>query len=146
MARQLPKSMIRMAIQKRSSTWIKCLLIILPHLCGCKNKDRTSQKISELTQDSLLLISEQWKADSSGCARQRDVNKITRLIDQTKLIGKDTAVLITYLGNPNHKEYHEGKTIYYYYLECGEDGKVSYDNFYCYFRGDSLFSYQHKTF
>lgn len=137
--------MIRMDFQKQISVVNKyCLIFFLSFFLACNQKGESLQ--TEINQDSLILISNDWKADSLGCYGKRDAEKIKQLIDQSNLIGKDTATLIVYLGHPNHKDYQDDKVIYYYYLECGDSGKVSYDNFYCYFRGDSLFSYQHKTF
>ena len=138
--------MTRMDIRNRNNILLRCCVILLLSALGCNPKDRSSQRTAELSQDSLLLISEEWKMDSLGCEQKRNARKIEQLIDQFRLIGKDTITIIQYLGKPNHKEYHKNNTIYYYYLECGEAGKVSYDNFYCYFRGDSLFSFQRMTF
>jgi len=126
-----------------------CLLYLLftPILfLSCSYNQRANTESKEFPQDSLLIFSENWMSDSLGCHRMRDAEKIAALIEQMNLIGKDTSSLIKYLGKPNFKERIKDKIIYYYYLECGEKGKTSYDNFYCHFRGDSLLSYQRKTF
>lgn len=121
-------------------------LVLIPILfVSCSYNQRINTESKEFSQDSLLIFSKNWISDSSGCHKMRDAEKIKALIEQMNLIGKDTSSLIKYLGKPNFKERIKDKIIYYYYLECGE-GKTSYDNFYCHFRGDSLLSYQRKTF
>jgi hypothetical protein len=113
---------------------------------GCNERNRHVQSTKELSQDSILLISKMWKADSSGCSRLRDPRKIVRLMEQTKLIGKDSTLIKDYLGEPNRIAIFNGHKTYTYWLECVGEKKISYSNFYCDFRGDTLNSYHHSIY
>ena len=125
----------------RSSILILAILAL-----GCKNNDKVKADMQSISPDSLITLSRNWINDSLGCLHLRDAEKMKILIEKMKLLGKDTSSVIQYLGTPNFIERIDDKKIYYYYLECGGSSKTSYDNFYCYFRNDSLFSYQRKTF
>lgn len=114
-------------------------------MTSCKEKSISSQD-AQIPHDSLLVISQSWKVDSLGCLHLRDPRKIIRLIEQTNLIGKDSTVIKQYLGEPNRVFFLKGEKYYTYWLECVGDKKISYSNFYCYFKGDSLHSYRHSIY
>lgn len=114
---------------------------------GCGQGESRSGPSEYISKDSVLIVSSRWKSDSMGCKRLRDPEKIMAVIRTERLIGRSSGALIQYLGRPNHVEDKKnGELIYYYHIECGEKGSISYDNFYCYFSGDSLLSYVHKVF
>lgn len=122
------------------------LIIFLPG-CSSKNDDSSKENKSiKLTSQELDEVSENWKKDSLGCLRLRDYEKIKLLIDQRKLVGKDTLSVKQYLGRPNGKIDRDGKYTLVYFLECGEKGKVSYFNFYCHFEDNVLESYSGAVF
>lgn len=121
---------------------IFALAISIP---SCKDKSHPSHKM-KISRDSLLIISQTWKTDSMGCLHLRDPGKIARLIEQTQLIGKDSSLIKEYLGEPNQVSFLKDEKCYTYWLECIGDKKISYSNFYCYFRGDSFYSYRHSIY
>lgn len=119
----------------------KYLLILTLCLssCGQNRKEEVTEKISE---DSLQMISKQWKEDSLGCSRLRDPQKIRQLITQLELEGKDSSLVINYLGSPNGKNFiGNDTTVFYYYMACGVNQSSSY-NFYCSFKGNKMVSIQ----
>src|SRR5688572_3221489 len=120
------------------------IILVAISVFGCKTNNTSDAHTRSVSRDSLLSFSKIWKHDSLGCLNLRDAERDKILLEKMKLIGRDYSLLIQYLGPPNFIERMRDKTIYYYYLECGVSGKTSYDNFYCYFRNDSLFSYQRK--
>ena len=136
--------MIKMDAQNNNV--IRCLFLIpLILQFACKERNH-SQTEGKMPQDSVSIISNFWKQDSSGCLRLRDPRKIVRVIKQEGLIGMDTTSIKEYLGKPNHISFLREEKYYIYWLECIGENKISYSNFYCYFRGDSLYSYRHSIY
>lgn len=121
------------------------ILIVLIFQFACKEKNQ-SLSVKEIPQDSVLIISKSWREDSLGCLHLRDPRKIVRIIEQTKLIGKDSTSVKEYLGTPNRVSFLKDEKYYTYWLECVGEKKISYSNFYCYFRGDTLYSYRHSIY
>lgn len=107
-------------------------------LIGCNANNKKDTIV--LTNDSLQLISTQWKTDSLGCDRLRDPKKIRQLIDQLELVGKDSSVIIDYLGVPNGRN-HIGTdtTVFIYYMACGMNHGTGF-NFYCSFAEDKMYA------
>jgi hypothetical protein len=113
---------------------IPILLILFVAACGQDRKD----KVIPVSSDSLQAISKQWKEDSLGCSRLRDVKKITQLINQLSLREKDSLSLVEYLGFPNERRtLKDGTVVFCYYMGCSV-GKISSYNFYCYFENGKL--------
>lgn len=108
------------------------LFILLISLFGCAKKtNEESSSFINLSQDSLQQISNQWKEDSLGCARQRDPKKIRQLIRQLDLIGKDSVAVMQYLGPPDGINLlNDSTVVFYYHMACGVKQRSSY-NFYC---------------
>lgn len=114
------------------------ILILCLSACGQSKKEAASV----ISKDSLEIISKQWKADSLGCSRLRDPQKIRQLITQLELVGKDSSSVINYLGSPNGKNFiGSDTTVFYYFMACGMKEGAGY-NFYCNFKGDKMFSTQ----
>jgi hypothetical protein len=144
MDQPIQRYMIKVALQNQKNNKIKryFLLIFMIWLAACSTKPKEDLiQVNEITQDSLQKISKQWKEDSLGCSRLRDPKKIRHLISQLKLIGKDSSLVIDYLGNPNGKNITGDTSVFYYYMSCGINQNSSY-NFYCNFKGKELFSVQ----
>lgn len=132
--------MMQMVIEKarnkmRNVRYLSILVLCLG-ACGESKKEVTRL----IPQDSIEIVSNQWKEDSLGCARQRDPEKIKQLIAQLDLVGKDSSLVFKYLGSPEGKRYTGGDTtVFYYYMACGIKNGSGY-NFYCSFKGDKMFS------
>ena len=132
------------------------LVILISAVYGCHGKKDARHKprrpLDEsffsdkpvVTEDSIQSISDAWKRDSLGCLKLRDPRKMTWLIEHFELVGKDTSVLIQYLGKPNHLSLNEGIKNYTYFTECIGEEKYSYSNFDCFFSADTLW-YCHHT-
>lgn len=87
-----------------------CLLILV---VSCKNdtRDNVSNRaqlknalsklgISEIS-DSTLLILEEWRLDSLGCMRLRNMDKILKVASELDLIGKSREFVVQVFGPPN---------------------------------------------
>jgi hypothetical protein len=117
---------------------ISCLFILA--LCACACSEGKKKLVRLVPQDSIEIISNLWKKDSLGCARQRDPEKIKQLIAQLELVGKDSSLVFKYLGVPEGIKYTGGDTtVFYYYMACGIKRGSGY-NFYCGFKGKKMFS------
>jgi len=135
-----------MDVLKIKSTIIVCLICVVAiFIMSCKDRNHSDEEV-QISSDSLMVISQLWKTDSMGCLHLRNPHKITRLIEQTNLIGKDSTLIKKYLGEPNQVSFLKGEKYYTYWLECVGEKNISYSNFYCYFRGDSLYSYRHSIY
>jgi hypothetical protein len=119
------------------------ILSLLLFNCSLKSEKREDVILSE---EELIKIAHDWKKDSIGCMRLRNPIKIVQVIKMFKLIGKDTTVLIAKLGHPNHVLLEKEKTTYVYVLECINDQKTSYSNFYCHFKQGALWAFNQATF
>jgi hypothetical protein len=114
--------------------------------CKSDNKvDSGDKEKIELTAEQIDEITSNWKTDSVGCLRLRDPKKMKALTVQLKLVGQDSTKTLEYLGKPN-ASYGQGKDRHFlYFLECGQ-GKTSYYNFYCHFRGDTIHSFTEAAY
>ena len=125
------------------------LLTIMPILllfsCSVKT-DCQKEELVQVTDEHLDSISDNWKKDSMGCLNLRDYTQIKLLIEQRRLIGKDSLLVKQYLGQPNGKTSQGGGINFVYFLECGSTGKISHYNFYCRFNGGILESYSGAVF
>ncbi|MBP5687551.1 MAG: hypothetical protein J6X22_02785 [Muribaculaceae bacterium] len=59
-----------------------------------------------------------WKHDTCGCLKLRDFNMLDRIIDRYHLVGKDTAVIVEYLGRPNEIINIDNELQYEYFLDA----------------------------
>lgn len=115
------------------------LFLITILSAGCTKKESS---VTSITQDSLQIISQQWKRDSLGCERLRDPKKIRQLVNQLNLIGRDSSIVLGYLGVPNGRNFlKDSSVVYYYFMACGVKERSSY-NFYCNFKDGKLTSTQ----
>jgi len=99
-----------------------------------------------LSEEELIKIAQDWRKDSIGCMRLRNPIKIVQVIKMSKLIGKDTTVLMAKLGRPNHVVLKKKETTFVYVLECTKDQTTSYSNFYFHFKQDTLWAFNQATF
>jgi len=124
---------------------VYCLFFVL--LTACKTDrmvDSDSREIG-LTPQEMEEVVSNWKKDSVGCLRLRDPKKMKALTIQLKLVGQDSTMTLKYLGKPN-ASYGQGKDRHFlYFMECGQ-GRTSYYNFYCHFRGDTIHSFTEAVF
>lgn len=142
MAQPIQRFTIKTDFQKIDKMIRLSIIVLLTFLLSCGERKSTSIiQASEITQDSILRISEQWRADSLGCNRLRNPAKIRQLIAQLNLIGQDSTNIIQYLGKPNGKNFIGDTTVFYYFMGCSVNSRSSY-NFYCNFKGKELFSTQ----
>jgi hypothetical protein len=128
---------VKRKMNKMQNVW--CLFVFAFCLgCGRSKKEI----VTLIPQDSIEMISIEWKEDSLGCSRRRTPEKIKQLIAQVALIGKDSSLVFKYLGNPNHRKYiGNNTTVWCYYMACGIKNGSGY-NFYCRFKGGKMFSVQ----
>jgi len=122
------------------------IIALLFLFLSCQEKRPKQASFRRMPLDSILLLSQNWKQDSTGCLGRRNPKEITRLIQQTELIGKDTTLIIKYLGKPNYVSINKGIKTYAYFLECYGDKKISYSNFYCRFSSDTLWYVNHSIY
>lgn len=116
-----------------------CIVVLTITACNGRVKKEIAEKIP---LDSIQEISARWKEDSLGCERLRDPQKIRRLISQLELEGKDSLVLLEYLGKPNGRNFlKDSSVVFYYYMDCSVQHRSSY-NFYCIFENSKLSSTQ----
>ena len=105
---------------------LECLFIaaFLGMLVGCKTKSHEVINDS-ISEDSVLQIVSQWKSDTSGCFRLRHPDKIQFVIDKFDLIGKDSTILIKFLGKPNAKlMMGDTACVFYYFMDCSRRYRV----------------------
>jgi hypothetical protein len=127
-------------IKNQAMKW-SLVVILAIHLWACSEKKKELQALQGISQSSLLKISTQWTSDSLGCLKLRDPQKIRLLIDQLKLIGQDSSLVIKHRGRPNGKKVNGDTTVFYYFMGCSTNGASSY-NFYCDFKGKNLWATQ----
>lgn len=128
------------------------LAIAIIFLCFYTSSCKTSNEINEqpsstefLNQvtdsefDSLALM---WRNDSLGCLKLRNPRMAQMLIEHNELMGKDSIMIVRYLGLPNLVHIQENsRKAFIYALECFDNGSTSYHNFYCHFVNDTLWQY-----
>lgn len=100
--------------------------------CSKRIEQEPDTTLSESEIEELLS---EWRKDSLGCLRTRDVEKMK--IYAKQLVGKDSLELIKQLGSPNHRYGETGERHFYYVLECPKD-RPSYHNFYFHFNRDTI--------
>ena len=123
------------------------LIVVLVVLTFCGKKTSTKEEIHTIAEDRIKVILEDWRIDSLGCLGKRHKpDSVKMALNQLGLNGKESSLVLTYLGQPNFF-YNRGDTsTFVYFLECGEKGKVSYSNFYCHFVNDTVWYFSQAIF
>lgn len=143
MVRLILKSINPMA-KRRKSNVVPLVWCVAALLCACFLSCNRKEKemINLMSEDSLNLVSREWRNDSLGCARHGDPQKISRLITQLGLIGNDSSELVKYLGTPDGRRRNQNEvTSFYYDLGCGLHNNSGY-RFICSFENGKLYHFE----